>query len=33
MLKKGKHVNAANQTVFEQFYALAAWLYLGLLYP
>ena len=24
MLRKGQHVNAANQTVFEQFYALAA---------
>ena len=24
MLRKGQHVNSANQTVFEQFYALAA---------
>jgi len=24
MLRKGQHVNAVSQTVFEQFYALAA---------
>ena len=28
MIKKGQHINAGKMTVWDQFYAIAAWLYL-----